>query len=69
MWPVHELEERLDNSFRVCEDEDFVVVRCRRCGWTAWFSATAARESIVAEAKQHSCPDEPSAAPVAEDKP
>ncbi len=63
MWPVHELEERLGNSFRVCEDEDFVVVRCRRCGWTAWFSATTARESIVAEAARHRCPETAPARP------
>ncbi len=57
MWPVDELRSVLPETLQACEDTDFVVLRCWRCGWAAWFSAAGATvEEMVRAARAHQCP-------------
>jgi hypothetical protein len=39
VWPIPELRIPLPEDLHACEDTDFLVLRCRRCGWVAVFSA------------------------------
>ncbi len=57
MWPVHGLRALLPEHLHACEDTDFLALRCRRCGWTAWFSAHGADpQEIERTAREHRCP-------------
>ncbi len=59
MWPVSDLDELLPESFRAFEDDDFLEIRCTRCGWRATFSALGVRtEEALGFAREHedACP-------------
>ncbi len=57
MWPVERLARELPDPFELLEDEDFVILRCRRCEWTARFSAAGITlEEILRAAREHRCP-------------
>jgi len=56
MWPVHEIRTFLPDHLQACEDSDFVVLRCRWCRWTAWFSAVGTTvEEMLRTARAHLC--------------
>jgi len=58
MWPVPEIQSLLPEHLHVCEDTDFVVLRCKRCPGGVWFSALGAgRKEIERTARNHRCQD------------
>lgn len=59
MWPVRALRRLLPEDLCACENEDFIELRCARCGWTASFSTVGVEaEEILRTAKTHvaECP-------------
>ena len=56
MRPFEEIRQHLPDHLSYTESEDFLTLRCRRCGWTATFSAFTPRlDCFLADAQEHRC--------------
>ncbi len=57
MWPIRDILPHIPEHLRVCENPDFVRLRCCRCGWVIWYSALGpTADEIERIARDHSCP-------------
>jgi len=59
MWPIPEIRHDLPPHLLAEEEEDFVVLRCTRCGMVAPFSAYLANPQMLLDvARLHRCGEE-----------